>query len=100
MDAPPDLEDSKPFVQIGKWMKDSGLQVPEIFAKDLEHGFMVLSDFGDFHFQDALETHHRELLYDLAMEQIVEMQKSLPLSKEKLPTTPVLASQEIVLLLQ
>ena len=48
MDAPPDLEDSKPFVQIGEWMRKSGLQVPEIFAKDLEHGFMVLSDFGDF----------------------------------------------------
>ena len=89
MDAPPELEDSKPFVQIGEWMKSSDLQVPEIFAKDLGHGFMVLSDFGDFHFQDALETHNRELLYDLAIEQIVEMQKSLPLSEEKLPTFDV-----------
>jgi len=35
MDAPPELEDSKPFVQIAEWMKDSGLPVPEIFAKDL-----------------------------------------------------------------
>ena len=55
MDAPPDLEDSLPFVQIGEWMKESGINVPKIFAKDLDRGFLVLSDFGDFHFQDALK---------------------------------------------
>ena len=38
MDAPPEFEDSKPFVQIGEWMRKSGLQVPEIFAKDWNMG--------------------------------------------------------------
>ena len=67
MDAPPDLEDSLPFVKIGEWMKKSGINVPEIFAKNLELGFMVLSDFGDFHFQDALVSHEKDELYNLAM---------------------------------
>ena len=89
MDAPPELEDSKPFVQIAEWMKNSGLPVPEIFAKDLEKGFMVLSDFGDFHFQDALEKDHRETLYNLAFAQIANMQKSLIQSDENLPTFDV-----------
>ena len=89
MDAPPELEDSKPFVQIGEWMKNSGLQVPEIFAKDLEIGFMVLSDFGDFHFQDALDKDNCDTLYDLAIDQIAKMQKSLIQSKEKLPAFDV-----------
>ena len=89
MDAPPELEDSKPFVQIGEWMKGSGLQVPEIFAKDLEHGFMVLSDFGDFHFQDALRNDNPDTLYSLAIAQIVNMQKSLIQSKAKLPAFDV-----------
>ena len=89
MDAPPELEDSKPFVQIGEWMKNSGLQVPEIFAKDLELGFMVLSDFGDFHFQDALEKDNRDTLYSLAIAQIANMQKSLIQSEENLPTFDV-----------
>ena len=48
MDAPPDLEDSGPFINIAEWMKSKEIQVPEIFAKDLNKGFMVLSDFGDF----------------------------------------------------
>jgi len=89
MDAPPELEDSKPFVQICEWMKNSGQQVPEIFAKDLEKGFMVLSDFGDFHFQDALEKDHRDTLYNLAIAQIANMQKSLIQSEENLPTFDV-----------
>ena len=89
MDAPPDLEDSKPFVQICEWMKNSGQQVPEIFAKDLEIGFMVLSDFGDFHFQDALDKDNCDTLYDLAIDQIAKMQKSLIQSKEKLPAFDV-----------
>ena len=86
MDAPPELEDSKPFVQICEWMKNSGQQVPEIFAKDLKKGFMVLSDFGDFHFQDALEKDNRDTLYRLAIAQIANMQKSLIQSEENLPT--------------
>ena len=89
MDAPPELEDSKPFVQIGEWMKSSGLQVPEIFAKDLNHGFMVISDFGDFHFQDALEKDNRDTLYNLAIAEIANMQKSLIQSEENLPTFDV-----------
>ena len=89
MDAPPEQEDSKPFVQICEWMKNSGQQVPEIFAKDLEKGFMVLSDFGDFHFQDALEKDNRDTLYSLAIAQIANMQKSLIQSEENLPTFDV-----------
>lgn len=86
MDAPPDLEDSLPFVQIGEWMKESGINVPKIFAKDLDRGFLVLSDFGDFHFQDALKNNDPEILYSLAIDQIVGMQNSLSESKKKLPT--------------
>ena len=85
MDAPPDLEDSGPFVKIAEWMKSKDLQVPEIFAKDLNKGFMVLSDFGDFHFQDALENQDRDYLYDLAMEEIGNMQCNLLDAQNKLP---------------
>jgi aminoglycoside/choline kinase family phosphotransferase len=85
MDAPPDLEDSSHFVKIAEWMKSKDIQVPEIFAKDLNKGFMVLSDFGDFHFQDALENQDRDYLYDLAMEEIGNMQCNLLDAQNKLP---------------
>ena len=85
MDAPPDLEASLPFVQIGEWMKKSGINVPEIFAKDLELGFMVLSDFGDFHFQDALVSEEKDDLYNLAINEIVKLQSVLSKPEENLP---------------
>ena len=86
MDAPPELEASLPFVQIGEWMKESGINVPKIHQYDLDLGFMVLSDFGDFHFQDALENKDREYLYKLATTEIVSFQYSLLKSEENLPT--------------
>ncbi len=85
MDAPPELEASLPFVQIGQWMKKSGINVPEIHQHDLELGFMILSDFGNFHFQDALVTRDRESLYKLATDQIIQFQSSLPDSEKSLP---------------
>ena len=85
MDAPPNLEDSLPFVEIGKWMKESGINVPEIFAKDLDHGFLVLSDFGDFHFQDAIQDHDKEILYSRASGEIIRMQTRLLDPQNRLP---------------
>ena len=85
MDAPPDLEPSLPFVQIGQWMKQSAIQVPEIFAQDLELGFLVLSDFGDLHYQDAIKGPNRESLYQSAIAEIIKFQNALTDSEEKLP---------------
>jgi aminoglycoside/choline kinase family phosphotransferase len=96
MDAPPSLENSLPFVEIGEWMKENGLNVPTIYAKDLELGFMVLSDFGDHHFQDALQKEDNDTLYSLATEEICKLQNSLPESQKKLPTfSPSWQSKEL-----
>jgi aminoglycoside/choline kinase family phosphotransferase len=46
MDAPPDKENCKPFVQVAQLMKDAGLRVPDILNWDEAHGFMLLSDLG------------------------------------------------------
>ena len=70
MDAPPDLEPCEPFVRIGTHMREREINVPKIIAHDLKRGFMVLSDFGDGHFQDLLEGPDRDELYDLAISEI------------------------------
>jgi aminoglycoside/choline kinase family phosphotransferase len=46
MDAPPDKEDCKPFVQVDQLMQQAGLRVPEVLAWEQEHGFLLLSDLG------------------------------------------------------
>lgn len=46
MDAPPEQEDSRPFIKVAGLMQAAGLHVPEIHAADLERGFLLLSDLG------------------------------------------------------
>ena len=47
VDAPPDKEDSHPFVEICRLFDDAGLRVPQVFAADLGRGHLLLEDFGD-----------------------------------------------------
>ncbi len=46
MDAPPDKENCKPFVQVQGLMAAAGLNVPQILAWDEPNGFMLLTDLG------------------------------------------------------
>ncbi len=46
MDAPPDKENCRPFVQVQGLMAAAGLSVPDILAFDEPTGFMLLSDLG------------------------------------------------------
>src|SRR5690606_31778108 len=46
MDAPPDKEDSHPFVAVDRLLDAGGVNVPHILAWDEARGFMLLSDLG------------------------------------------------------
>ena len=47
MDAPPEREDSRPFVRIAALLRDAGLNAPQVVAQDLARGFLLLSDLGN-----------------------------------------------------
>ena len=46
MDAPPDKEDVRPFVQIAGLMADAQLVAPKILAADTDNGYLLLNDLG------------------------------------------------------
>ena len=46
MDAPPDKENSEPFVKVQALLAQAGLNVPQILNWDAPNGFMLLSDLG------------------------------------------------------
>jgi hypothetical protein len=46
MDAPRELEDSRPFVAVAALMQEAGLRAPQVLAADLDHGFLLLTDLG------------------------------------------------------
>jgi aminoglycoside/choline kinase family phosphotransferase len=54
MDAPPDKEDSRPFVQVAGLFAAAGVHVPAIHAQDLAAGFLLLEDLGADTYLDRL----------------------------------------------
>ncbi len=54
MDAPPDREDSRPFLHVARLMHEAGLHAPAILAHDLAQGFLLLEDLGTRSYLAAL----------------------------------------------
>lgn len=78
MDAPPDKEDSDPFVRVAEAFARFGIHVPQIHALDLEQGFLLLSDLGSTHFLDVLNEQSVERHYGDAMGALVSIQACGP----------------------
>ncbi len=57
MDAPPDKENCRPFVEVAALMAQAGLHVPDILEWDEPQGFMLLDDLGT---QTMIEVIDRE----------------------------------------
>ena len=76
MDAPPEKEDCKPFVDIAKLLFEVGLNVPQILQQDLEQGFLLLSDLGNTVFLDKLNNNTVDEMYAAAMKPLLLMQKN------------------------
>lgn len=74
MDAPPPQEDCRPFVRIAKLLLTAGLNVPEIVAEDVEHGFLLLSDLGDTTYLSVLNAENATSLYGDATLALIKMQ--------------------------
>ncbi|MGQ0590988.1 MAG: aminoglycoside phosphotransferase family protein [Sphingosinicella sp.] len=55
MDAPPPHEDPRPFMAVAEWLAEVGLSAPRILAADLDHGLLLLDDFGDDRLREALD---------------------------------------------
>jgi aminoglycoside/choline kinase family phosphotransferase len=78
VDAPPDKEDSRPFVAVQALLAAAGLQVPNVYAADLAVGFMMLADFGNTLYLDRVvagQPAEVDALYQAAMKDIFCMQQ-------------------------
>ncbi|GAB4346630.1 MAG: phosphotransferase [Gammaproteobacteria bacterium] len=74
VDAPPQYEDSRPFVRIARWLVEWGLNAPQVIAADLDLGFLLLSDLGSRHYLDELDEASVERLYGDALGALAVMQ--------------------------
>ncbi|MEW5755077.1 MAG: phosphotransferase [Pseudomonadota bacterium] len=74
MDAPPSHEDVRPFLQVMDLFRPSGMHVPELYAQDIDNGFLLLGDFGSTHYLAALNRETVERLYGDAMDALLRLQ--------------------------
>lgn len=54
MDAPPPLEDVRPFVHVAGLLAEGGVNAPRVLAADEAAGFLLLTDMGSRLLLDAL----------------------------------------------
>jgi hypothetical protein len=81
MDAPPPHEDPQPFIAVAEWLISRGLTAPEILARDLDKGLLLLGDFGSARLRETLDSDPgRECeLYELATDVLVELHRHPPM---------------------
>jgi N-acetylmuramate 1-kinase len=76
MDAPPEKENSEPFVAIAKRLLAAEVNVPALHSVDLERGFMLLGDLGGETFLQGLQAvpERQQTLYRQAVGELIRVQ--------------------------
>lgn len=82
MDAPPPNEDPQPFIAVAEWLIGRGLSAPEILARDLDKGMLLLGDFGSARLRETLDEDPRRErdLYALATDVLVHLHGHPPMA--------------------
>ncbi len=76
MDAPPERERTDAYLFVDGLMLEAGLNVPEIFEKKLDDGFLLISDLGAETYLDVLSEENAPRLMDKATTALVAWQKA------------------------
>jgi len=74
VDAPPEHENSRQFVDIAKSWSQAGVKVPQVLGFDEEQGFMLLEDFGDVLLHPELTADAADGLYKSSIDSLIELQ--------------------------
>jgi aminoglycoside/choline kinase family phosphotransferase len=74
MDAPPEQEDCRPFIQVAGLMADAGLHVPAIIGQDLAQGFLLMTDLGPTTYLAALNEGNADALFRDATAALIRWQ--------------------------
>jgi N-acetylmuramate 1-kinase len=87
MDAPPPVEDVRPYVAVAGILRRLGLSAPQIHAEDSARGFLLIEDFGDDSYTRLLAGGADEAaLYALAIDTLIALHRAVAASG--LPALP------------
>ncbi len=75
MDAPPDKENTKPFIHIADLLGKIGLNVPRLLSVNAAQGFLLLSDLGNVQYLGVLNEVTVGHLYQDALSALLVLQR-------------------------
>lgn len=82
MDAPPESQKNHEFVMINRLLDHAHVLTPAIFISDLEQGFMVLEDMGDFVYINSIPEGKEPAYYFKTIRELTKI-GTMPLNKEQ-----------------
>lgn len=87
MDAPPEREDCRPFIQVAGYLESMQLQAPRVLEANLDDGYLLLTDLGTTQYLELLEEDRNaaEPLYDSAMRALLILQSRGEAFQSQLP---------------
>jgi N-acetylmuramate 1-kinase len=78
MDAPPEREDIRPWLEIAARLTACGVHAPEVHASDADAGFVLMADLGEHMYLPALDDDSVDALYGDALDALFEIQTCVP----------------------
>jgi aminoglycoside/choline kinase family phosphotransferase len=87
MDAPPEREDCRPFIQIAGYLEAMQLNAPRVLEANLEDGFLLLTDLGSGQYLESLQDDQSSVagLYNDAMTALAVLQRRGAVYQSNLP---------------
>ena len=74
MDAPPERENVPAFIHVQGLLQEAGVTVPAIVARDVERGFLLLSDLGTTTYLQRLDSDNAPFMYSDAVDALIKFQ--------------------------
>jgi N-acetylmuramate 1-kinase len=76
MDAPPPRENVRPWLTVAERLDALGFRAPRVLGRDIEHGYLLIEDFGDRTFTRALGAGADEAaLYESAVDLLIDLHR-------------------------
>ena len=74
MDAPPEQEDCRPFINVAGLLRAAGVNAPEVLAADITRGFLLMTDLGRETYLDAINEKNADQLFREANDALIKWQ--------------------------
>ncbi|WP_411834205.1 aminoglycoside phosphotransferase family protein [Pseudoxanthomonas mexicana] len=74
MDSPPGLEDVRPWLRMRDLLEGGGVRVPQVLARDVEAGLLLLEDLGGPTLAQVIDAGNADDWFDRAIAQLLKLQ--------------------------